>query len=164
MMVMDGFMHIATDEVLGAPTEQRFGGRVEECRLTVRVDTVDTLTGRTKDQLVLTLDIAEDAIDPLPLGDPRVVEAVGRCVGRVARLLLQVDHREQDERLAVRPLDAIAAILHLDIAAAGMPGCEAARPVVSEGLHRIAEDDQRGELPGMQSGKPGIKKCSIGSA
>ena len=69
MGVMHDRMHVLADQFLGLPAQHAFGRRIDEGGLAVGIDAVDAFAGGAQDQLVLALDVAEEALDPLPFLD-----------------------------------------------------------------------------------------------
>ena len=77
MGVMHDRMHVLADEFLGLPAQHALGRRIDEGGLAVGVDAVDAFAGGAQDQLVLALDVAEEALDPLPFVDAAAHVEIG---------------------------------------------------------------------------------------
>ena len=86
MGVMHDRMHVLADQILGLPAQHAFGRRIDEGGLAVGIDAVDAFAGRAQDQLVLALDVAEEALDPLPFLDAAADIEVGFGIDRAAPL------------------------------------------------------------------------------
>ena len=67
--VVHSGMNIRADQFFGGPAENPLRDRIDEGGLAFSIDSVNALACRAQDQLVLALNIAENALDPLPGGD-----------------------------------------------------------------------------------------------
>ena len=147
--VMHDGVDLAADQFIRRPAQHALGGGIDEGRLALRIDAIDPFTGGAQDQLVLTLDVLEHALDALPRGDAamHVVFRIG--IDMAASAFLEIAQRERDQQ-ALADFQQRACIFELQRLAGRMARRQRAGEVAALGEHSLREHDEGRKLPRMQ--------------
>ncbi len=148
MAVVDGGVHVAADDIFGAPAQHAFGRGIDEGRDAFGVDAVNAFAGGAQNELVLALDIAENTLG----AQPCLEAALHVTLGLVVDLALaeRGEIRDRDGQAVAFAPQKRAGILDVERSAGRMARRQASRPPRAFREHGLREYDQGRALAVVQ--------------
>jgi hypothetical protein len=101
MAVMHDRVGEPADEVFGLPAKHSLRGRVQECRLALRIHAVDALAGGMQDELVAAFELAKDDLKAILVRATTAIELVDLGLRATRADCAQVVDEGQDELTAL---------------------------------------------------------------